>query len=110
MLLDARDAAVVDIDVADNVRRQILRRIDAARLAAEADPGKAEVVGALRLDGRQTALDPHEAARAVGEMVAQSLLGKTAHSVLVDKVDPAEAVGRLQADTVAIFKRLGEPA
>jgi multiple sugar transport system substrate-binding protein len=47
---------------------------------------------------------------ALGEVVAQSLLGKTAHTILVDKVEPAEAVARLHTEVVAIYKRLGEPA
>ena len=46
---------------------------------------------------------------ALGEVVSQSLLGKTAQTVRVDNVEPAEAVARLQAEIVAIYKRLGEP-
>jgi len=46
---------------------------------------------------------------ALGEVIAQSLLGKTAHAILVDKVEPAEAVGRLHAEMVAIHKRMNEP-
>ena len=46
---------------------------------------------------------------ALGEVVSQSLLGKTARTVLVDNVEPAEAVARLQAEMVAIYKRLGRP-
>ena len=46
---------------------------------------------------------------AFGEIVAQSLLGKAIHTVVVDNVSPADAVAKLHAEVVAIYKRLGEP-
>ena len=69
--LDAGDAAVVDVDLAGDVDGQVARRVDAAWLAAERETGNAEIVRALGFDRRQAALDPREAARLVGELVAQ---------------------------------------
>jgi multiple sugar transport system substrate-binding protein len=46
---------------------------------------------------------------AFGEIVAQSLLGKAIHTVVVDNVSPADAVAKLHTEVVAIYKRLGEP-
>ena len=47
---------------------------------------------------------------AFGEVVAQSLLGKAVHTMLVDNVSPGDAVARLHAEMVATYKRIGEPA
>jgi multiple sugar transport system substrate-binding protein len=41
---------------------------------------------------------------ALGEVVSQSLLGKTAHEVLVNGVEPAAAAAKLQAEIVAIYR------
>ena len=60
--LDAGDALVVDIDVADDVGDLGAVRIDALVLGQEADAGKAEPVDLLALLGRDLALEPHEAA------------------------------------------------
>ena len=46
---------------------------------------------------------------ALGEVVAQSLLGKSVQTVLVNNVDPAEAVAKAHADIVAIYERFNEP-
>jgi len=46
---------------------------------------------------------------ALGEVVSQSLLGKTAHEVLVNGVEPAAAAAKLQAEIVAIYRRMNEP-
>ena len=42
-------------------------------------------------------------------MVAQSLLAKSVQTVLVNNVDPAEAVAKAHAEIVAIYKRFNEP-
>ena len=47
---------------------------------------------------------------ALGEVVAQSLLAKSVQTVLVNGVDPAEAVAKAHAEIVAIYKRFNEPA
>jgi hypothetical protein len=47
---------------------------------------------------------------ALGEVVAQSLLAKSVQTVLVNNVDPAEAVAKAHAEIVAIYKRFNEPA
>jgi multiple sugar transport system substrate-binding protein len=47
---------------------------------------------------------------ALGEVIAQSMLGKTAHAVLVDNVEPADAVAKLHAEMVATYGRMQEPA
>ena len=47
---------------------------------------------------------------AFGEVVAQSLLGKAVHTMLVDNLSPGDAVARLHAEMVATYKRIGEPA
>jgi multiple sugar transport system substrate-binding protein len=47
---------------------------------------------------------------ALGEVVAQSLLAKSVQTVLVNDVDPAEAVAKAHAEIVAIYKRFNEPA
>lgn len=47
---------------------------------------------------------------AFGEVVAQSLLGKAVHTMLVDNVSPGDAVARLHAEMAATYKRIGEPA
>jgi multiple sugar transport system substrate-binding protein len=44
-----------------------------------------------------------------GEVVAQSMLSKAIHTVLIDNVAPADAVATLQAEMVATYNRLGEP-
>jgi multiple sugar transport system substrate-binding protein len=46
---------------------------------------------------------------ALGEVVAQSLLAKSVQTVLVNDVDPAEAVAKAHAEIVAIYKRFNEP-
>src|SRR5262249_29559114 len=46
---------------------------------------------------------------AFGEVVAQSMLGKAVHTMLVDHVSPADAVARLHAEMVAGYRGLGEP-
>jgi multiple sugar transport system substrate-binding protein len=46
---------------------------------------------------------------ALGEVIAQSMLGKTAQAVLVDNVEPAEAVAKLHAEIVATYTRMREP-
>jgi hypothetical protein len=46
---------------------------------------------------------------ALGEVVAQSLLAKSVQTVLVNNVDPAEAVAKAHAEIVAIYKRFNEP-
>ena len=46
---------------------------------------------------------------ALGEVVAQSLLAKQVQTVLVNNVDPAEAVAKAHAEIVAIYKRFNEP-
>ena len=60
-LLDAGDALIVDIDVADEMRDLGGVRIDAAVLAQEADAGQAEIVDVLLLLRRDLALQPDEA-------------------------------------------------
>ncbi len=60
--LDAGNALVVDIDVADLVRNRGAVRIDTLVLAEEADAGKSEPVNFLLLLGRDFALEPDEAA------------------------------------------------
>jgi multiple sugar transport system substrate-binding protein len=47
---------------------------------------------------------------ALGEVVAQSLLAKSVQTVLVNNVEPAEAVAKAHAEIVAIYKRFNEPA
>ena len=46
---------------------------------------------------------------ALGEVVAQSLLAKQVQTVLVNNVEPAEAVAKAHAEIVAIYKRFNEP-
>ena len=46
---------------------------------------------------------------ALGEVVAQSLLAKSVQTVLVNNVEPAEAVAKAHAEIVAIYKRFNEP-
>jgi hypothetical protein len=46
---------------------------------------------------------------ALGEVVAQSLLAKSVQTVLVNDVDPAEAVAKAHAEIIAIYKRFNEP-
>jgi multiple sugar transport system substrate-binding protein len=46
---------------------------------------------------------------ALGEVVAQSLLAKVVQTVLVNNVEPAEAVAKAHAEIVAIYKRFNEP-
>ena len=60
--LDAGDALVVDVDVADHVRDLGAVRIDALVLGEEADAGNAEPVDFLLLLRRDLALEPDEAA------------------------------------------------
>ena len=60
--LDAGDALIVDIDVADHMRDLGAVRIDALVLRQEADPGHAEPVNLLALLRRDLALEPDEAA------------------------------------------------
>ena len=69
--LDAGDALVVDVDVAEHVAGQLAAGIGAAQLAAKIESRQAEIVHRLRRARRQTAPYPHEAAVAVGEIVAQ---------------------------------------
>ena len=59
--LDAGDALVVDVDVADQVRDLGAVRIDALVLGKEADAGQAEPVDLLALLRRDLALEPDEA-------------------------------------------------
>ena len=60
--LDAGDALVVDVDVADQVRDFGAVRIDALVLGEEAHARQAELVDFLLLLGRDLALEPDEAA------------------------------------------------
>ena len=60
-LLDAGDALVVDVDVADQVRDFGAVRIDALVLGQEADAGQAELVDLALLLRRDLALEPDEA-------------------------------------------------
>ena len=60
--LDAGDALVVDVDVADQVRDLGAVRIDALVLGEEADARQAEPVDFLPLLRRDLALEPDEAA------------------------------------------------
>ena len=60
-VLDSRDAGVVDVDVAAEVRRLGPVRIDAAVFGQETDAGDAEAVDALLLHRRDFALEPDEA-------------------------------------------------
>ena len=46
---------------------------------------------------------------AFGEVVAQSMLSKAVHTVLINNVDPAEAVAKLHEEIVATYRRLREP-
>ncbi len=46
---------------------------------------------------------------ALGEVVAQSLLAKSVQTVLVNNVEPAEAVAKAHAEIIAIYKRFNEP-
>ncbi len=46
---------------------------------------------------------------AFGEIVAQSMLSKAVHTVLINNVDPAEAVVKLHEEIVATYRRLREP-
>jgi ABC-type glycerol-3-phosphate transport system substrate-binding protein len=46
---------------------------------------------------------------ALGEVVAQSLLAKQVQTVLVNNVEPAEAVAKAHAEIVAIYQRFNEP-
>ena len=59
--LDAGDALVVDIDVAEQVRDQRPVRIDALVLVHEADAGQAETMDLDTLGRRDLALEPDEA-------------------------------------------------
>ncbi len=61
-LLDAGDALIVDVDVADHVRDLGAVRIDALVLGEEADARQAEPVDLLALLGGDLALQPDEAA------------------------------------------------
>ena len=72
-LLDAGDALVVDVDVADDVGNLGAVGIDALVLGQESDAGKAEPVDLLALLGRDLALEPHEAA--LGREPIAHLLG-----------------------------------
>ena len=60
--LDAGNALVVDIDVADDVGDHCAVRVDALVLGQEADTGNTELVDVLLLLGRDFALEPDEAA------------------------------------------------
>jgi multiple sugar transport system substrate-binding protein len=44
----------------------------------------------------------------LGEVIAQSMLGKAVHAMLVDNVGPADAVAKLHAEMVAAYQRQGE--
>src|SRR5436190_17632446 len=68
--LDAGDALVVDVDVTDDVAGKRSARVGAAQLAAEVEAREAEVVHGLRGARRQSAADPYEAARAIGQVLA----------------------------------------
>jgi len=46
---------------------------------------------------------------ALGEVVTQALVPKAVQTVLVNNVDPAEAVAKAHAEIVAIYKRFNEP-
>ena len=61
-LLDAGDALIVDIDVADEMGDLGAVRIDALVLRQEADAGQPEAMNLLTLLGRDLALEPDEAA------------------------------------------------
>ena len=61
-LLDSGVALLFVVDAADHVRRQHSLRIEAAALAAELHPVEIEAADALRLLGRDLALDPEEPA------------------------------------------------
>src|SRR6202011_1446631 len=61
-LLDAGDALIVDIDVADDVRDLVHVRIDALVLGQEADARDTEAMHFLLLHRGDLALEPGEAA------------------------------------------------
>jgi multiple sugar transport system substrate-binding protein len=46
---------------------------------------------------------------ALGEVVTQSVVPKAVQTVLVNNVDPAEAVAKAHAEILAIYKRFNEP-
>ena len=85
--LDAGDALVVDIDVADEVGDLGAVRIDALVLRQEADAGLAEAMNLLALLGRDLALEPDEAALG-GEALPQLGGVRVRH-------DRGEQLGRL---------------
>ena len=69
--LDAGDALVVDVDVAEHVSGELAAGIGTPQLAAEIEARSTEIVHRLRRTRRQAAPHPDEAAVAVGEVLAQ---------------------------------------
>src|SRR4029077_3500478 len=72
-LLDARDALIVDVHEANEMRDLGPVGIDALVLVEEADAGNAEAVDVLLLLRRDLALEPGKAALPVGEALADFL-------------------------------------
>ena len=79
--LDAGDALVVDVDVAENVPGERASGIGAAQLAAEVEARQAEVMHGLRRLGREPAPDPDEAAGAVGKILSQRVPVESVNTV-----------------------------
>ena len=61
-LLDARNALVVDVDVADDVRELVAIRVDTLVLSEKPDAGNAEMMHRLLLCRRDVPLEPRKAA------------------------------------------------
>jgi len=81
--LDAGLADIVDIAVADRMRRQVTQRIDAPLGGAEFDAGNAEIVDRIFLAGRQRALEVGEAAP--GDQLGADFGGRQIRQSLVDQ-------------------------
>ena len=60
IFLDTGNALGVEIDIADNMRRQAPLRIDAAALVDKADTGNAEIINGIALFRRHLPLQPGE--------------------------------------------------
>jgi multiple sugar transport system substrate-binding protein len=61
-------------------------------------------------DGAITTYWPGKLNQALGEVVTQSVVIKWVQKMLVDRMPPAEAVGKAQEEMVQIYKRYGQPA
>ena len=98
-LLDAGDALVVDVDVADHVRDLGAVRIDALVLGEEADAGQAEPVDLLLLLRRDLALEPDEAALATTSRSRTSVASRSGSTAVSSST---------ASSTSMMLARLGE--